>query len=448
MLRIIIPILFIFSFNVFANANSGDTLDIEQYKCREISLKKLSSSLDSIYNSASIWWVDPSSIPDSIRNIKYPEYSEQVYSKRIHLLSEKTPINLEYNEHVQKYIEAYLLKNKDKLKRIMGKSAYYFPIFEECLSRYGLPLELKYLAAVESALDPNAVSVSGAVGLWQIMKPTANVLDLNITSYIDERRDVYKSTEAACKYLKQLFNMFGDWQLAMVAYNGGPGTVTKAMARYPDLDTYWELRPHFTKQMQNYVPAFIAMTYLMEYQAEHNIFPDSVFYDAMKIDTLMVQGPIRLKDVALFLGMNFEDIKSLNPTYTHAYIPADNDFHALVIPKEYTSKYLMKGVEENDEDILKKALVVANNLASEDSENKINIDVNIDDTTQLKEYDYSHKVIRKDRDKIIYHTIKDGDNLYKLSLQYDCSIDEIKKWNNMGNKANIYVGSKLKFYVE
>ncbi|MBQ2076129.1 MAG: lytic transglycosylase domain-containing protein, partial [Bacteroidales bacterium] len=194
-------------------------------------INRINSSIGRMYDSVNVWWRSPSSIPDSIRQLKAPNYPEIVYEKRIANLDELTSIKLEYNDVVLKYIKAYGLSNRPKMQKVIGLSAYYFPIFEEYFAKYGLPLELKYLAAVESSLDPNAISKSGAVGLWQFLKPTADVMGLKVTTYIDERRDVRKSTDAACRYLRYLYETFGDWQLALVAYNGGQGTVKNAIER-------------------------------------------------------------------------------------------------------------------------------------------------------------------------------------------------------------------------
>ncbi|MDD4148878.1 MAG: lytic transglycosylase domain-containing protein, partial [Bacteroidales bacterium] len=258
MIRIVLLLLFqiVFIISLFGKDDGGKTIASSQVETKnELAsiYKVIDNSLNSLYDSANIWWTSQYMVSDSILNTPYPLYPPYIYEQRINYLNELSPIKFNYNQHVQVYIEAYGLRNRDKMQLVMSKSMYYFPIFEEYLSKYGLPLELKYLAAVESALDPNAISKSGAVGLWQFMKPTADLFDLKLTSYIDERRDVFKSTDAACRYLKYLFNTFGDWQLALAAYNGGPGTVKKAIARSGGKTNYWELRPYLSNEMQNYV---------------------------------------------------------------------------------------------------------------------------------------------------------------------------------------------------
>ncbi|PLX07225.1 MAG: lytic transglycosylase [Marinilabiliales bacterium] len=404
------------------NDGDNETINSDNSESAFSYISKINTSLNRLYDSVNIWWTDKSSISDSIAKLNAPAYPDVVYEERINYLNEITPIKLNYNEHVQKYIIAYGERNRDKMQLVMTKSMYYFPIFEEYLAKYGLPLELKYLAAVESALDANAISKSGAVGLWQFMKSTSDLFDLKVTSYIDERRDVYKSTDAACRYLKYLFNTFGDWQLALAAYNGGPGTVKKAITRSGCKTNYWELRPYFTNQMQNYVPAFIAMTYLLEYHAEHNIFPETTFIEAMKTDTLQVLGPLRLAQISEITNYDLNTLKALNPVYLYSYIPADGNYHTLVLPHDLTHIYLA-----NTEDIY-------------------NIQVN--DSTYSDSVSNDYQVVRPDRNNVVYHDVVAGDNFFRLSLKYNCSVPEIYKWNNLSDDYMLKIGYRLKLFVE
>lgn len=384
------------------------------------SVEKINASINKLYDSVCIWWRSPEGIPDSIRALKAPTYPSIVYEKRIDNLDELTTIKLEYNETVQKYIDAYGLRNRPKMQLILSRSVYYFPIFEEYLSKYGLPLELKYLACVESSLDPNAISKSGAVGLWQFIKNTADVMNLKTTTYIDERRDVRKSTEAACKYLKYLYETFSDWQLALAAYNGGPGTVRKAIERSGGKTNHWDLLPFFTEQMKNYVGAFIAMNYLLEYNAEHNLYPKTDFYEYLKTDTIMVRGPLHLSNVAKALNTDYDMLKALNPVYTHAYIPKDENYHCLTLPFDLTSVFFEKQNE-------------LYNIPKE-----VNDSIIASETTEpLIEYT-----------NVITHTVKAGDNLFRIAMNYNCSVADIKKWNNMPENHVIHVGDEIKIYTE
>ena len=381
---------------------------------------RINKSMSRKYDSVNVWWRSPASVPDSIRQLKAPNYPEIVYEKRIANLDELTSIKLEYNDVVLKYIKAYGLSNRPKMQKVIGLSAYYFPIFEEYMAKYGLPLELKYLAAVESSLDPNAISKSGAVGLWQFLKPTADVMGLKVTTYIDERRDVRKSTDAACRYLRYLYETFGDWQLALVAYNGGQGTVKNAIERSGGKTNHWELLPFFTDQMKNYVGAFIAMEYLMQYHAEHNLFPNKGYIEYMKTDTLHVKGPIHLKNVAQTTGIEYETLKALNPQYLLAYIPNDGEYHTITMPFDKTTVFLSKMTEvQNVPQQVNDSIIATEELPS-----------------TIK------------RDKLVIHKVVAGDNLFRISMKYSCSINEIKKWNGMAEDHVIHVGDEIKIYLE
>ncbi|MBO4874581.1 MAG: transglycosylase SLT domain-containing protein [Bacteroidales bacterium] len=381
---------------------------------------RINKSMSRKYDSVNVWWRSPASVPDSIRQLKAPNYPEIVYEKRIANLDELTSIKLEYNDVVLKYIKAYGLSNRPKMQKVIGLSAYYFPIFEEYFAKYGLPLELKYLAAVESSLDPNAISKSGAVGLWQFLKPTADVMGLKVTTYIDERRDVRKSTDAACRYLRYLYETFGDWQLALVAYNGGQGTVKNAIERSGGKTNHWDLLPFFTEQMKNYVGAFIAMEYLMQYHAEHNLFPNKDYIEYMKTDTLQVKGPIHLKNVAQSTGIEYETLKALNPQYLLSYIPNDGEYHTLTMPFDKTTVFLSKMTEvQNVPQQVNDSIIATEELPS-----------------TIK------------RDKLVIHKVVAGDNLFRISMKYSCSINEIKKWNGMAEDHVIHVGDEIKIYLE
>ncbi|MCF0206706.1 MAG: transglycosylase SLT domain-containing protein [Bacteroidales bacterium] len=380
----------------------------------------INNSISKFYDSVNIWWKSPASIPDSLRRLSAPSYPEIVYQKRIENLDELTTIKLEYNDVVLKYIKAYGISNRPKMESVIALSAYYFPIFEEYLAKYGLPLELKYLAAVESSLDPNAISKSGAVGLWQFLKPTADVMGLKVSTYIDERRDVRKSTDAACRYLRYLYETFRDWQLALVAYNGGQGTVKNAIERSGGKTNHWELLPFFTDQMKNYVGAFIAMEYLLQYHAEHNIFPKKSVIEYMKTDTLHVKGPLHLKNIAQSIEVDYETVKFLNPTFTQAYIPNDGEYHVLTLPFDKTNVFIAHQSEISS------------------------VPTQVNDSIIASE----ELVSNIKRDNLITHTVIAGDNLFRISMKYKCSIDEIKKWNDMEENHVIHVGDKIKIYTE
>lgn len=225
-----------------------------------------------------------------------PVFTEKQYRDRLAKLDVNTPFRLVYNDAVRKYIDAYTGRHREKVSYMLGLAELYFPLFEETLDRYNLPLEFKYLAIVESALNPKARSKSGAMGLWQFMYRTGKIYDLNTTSYVDDRSDPYKATEAACQYFQYLYAMFGNWELVLAAYNGGPGTLNKAIRRSGGKRDFWELRPYLPVETQGYVPAFIAVNYVMKNASLHNIYPVRPDFFAFELDTVVVHKRLNLED--------------------------------------------------------------------------------------------------------------------------------------------------------
>ncbi|MGM0408972.1 MAG: lytic transglycosylase domain-containing protein, partial [Bacteroidota bacterium] len=250
-----------------------------------------------------------------------PIFPDLVYEYKIAELNNLTPIELEYNERVRRYIDVYTIERREHLSKIIGLAELYFPLFEEMLDKYNLPLELKYLAIVESALDPRAVSSSAAVGLWQFKINTSTMFDLEINSYIDERCDPYKSTEAACAYLQYLYRIYNDWQLALAAYNGGPGVVRNAIIRSGGKTNFWEIQPYLPDQTNGYVPAFIAVNYVMNHYTDHNIEPVRSQFIHLDIDTVKINEEISFKRISEFIDLPVETLQYLNPAYKLDYIP-------------------------------------------------------------------------------------------------------------------------------
>ena len=338
-----------------------------------------------------------------------PVFDELIYAYRVVELNKTSAIKLTYNDVVKNYIEMYTVRKRKLLTKIISRSQIYFPIFEEYFDKYDLPLELKYLAIVESALNPNARSPSGAVGLWQFMYNTGRMLDLKTTSFIDDRKDVYKSTNAACRYLEYLYRTFGDWQLALAAYNGGPGTVRNAIALSGGKTNFWEIRKYLPRETQGYVPAYIAAFYAFEYSKEHNIQTTNNFYNYNNIDTLSIQGNLSLQKTADELNINYSNIKKLNPIYKRGIIPNDNNTHTLVLPSNKTLAFLE----------LKGSLVSVN-------------------TKYIKTDAF------KGKEKII-HIVEKGEYFHKIALHYRCTIEEIIKWNNLEDRR-IHTGQELVIY--
>jgi membrane-bound lytic murein transglycosylase D len=319
---------------------------------------------------------------------------------------------LDFNPIVKRYIKAYAIDNAEKISRILGEMQYFFPVFENYLNRYNLPPELKYLAAVESALDPNAVSKSGAVGLWQFLPGTAGLFDLEINAWVDERRDIYKSTDAACKYLEYLYRLYDDWHLVLASYNGGPGAVKKAIARANGQTNYWEISPFITTEMQNYVPAFIAMNYVIAYHEDFGIKPAIPLFSYFETDTIMVYKQLDFDKISNILPIEKEQIQYLNPIYRKSIIPSSEKSMPLVLPVNLLIDFIIN-IEE---------------IYNTDIEN---------DTEPI------NNILEKQ--KIIVDIVS-GDSFHKLAIRYKCTIDDILRWNNLSEGHLLKVGEKMIIY--
>lgn len=340
-----------------------------------------------------------------------------VYEFKIAELNKKTPLELRYHEKVAYYIDLYLGERRESLEEMLSRSQYYFPIIEPILDKHELPIELKYLSVLESGLNPNAKSKSGAIGLWQFLYNTCSLFDLEVNSYIDERRDPYKSTEAACKYLNYLHNTFNDWNLVMASYNGGPGDVRQAIERSNGKTDYWEIRSKLSTQASNYVPAFIAFNYLFENYEQHGIsFPDYKF-PFESVDTIFIQYKLSLEQVAEVLEIPIQDLKTLNPEYRRNVIPERNEGSMLVLPSEK-----MVGFIKYENQIL-------------------GLEIEKEDYLDLLENAGSTKY----KVKMVY-TVKPGDFYHKIAMQYNCTIENIKAWNKL-NDQQLFPGQKLILWV-
>ncbi|MGQ9846054.1 MAG: transglycosylase SLT domain-containing protein [Bacteroidales bacterium] len=322
-------------------------------------------------------------------------FDDRIIEARISELNFQTPINLDYNEDVKKYIHYFVSERVNIISQSLSYSGYYFPIFETYLDKYHLPMELKYLSVIESGLNPFARSKTDAVGLWQFKLPTARLLNLKVNSFIDERQDPIKSTEAACSYLEYLYNMFNDWQLAIAAYNGGPENVKKAMLR-SGKNTFWEIKPYLPQETQNYVPAFIAMIYLMNYAHDYQIQPNDKPLYYHQIDTVLISKPVYFSTLSQKLNIPIDVLRFLNPAYKQDYIPKMQNAVALVLPSEKISEFIQL---QND--------ILCNDFPKQEQLNN----------NKLK--------------KAISYTVKEGDYLTKLAINFRCSVEDIKKWNNL-----------------
>ena len=338
-----------------------------------------------------------------------------VIEYRLAELNISTPVSLDYNEHVKKFIQLFSGDRREAVRRIIGLSELYFPIIEEILDRNNLPLEIKYICVIESALDPFAVSRSGAVGLWQFLLHTARMFDLEVNSYIDHRRDVYKSTEAAARYMAYLYEMFGDWHLVFAAYNSGPGVVRNAIERSGGNRNYWEIRKFLPEQSQRFVPAFIAINYMMSYYGDYNIEPLTPEFTFESIDTLHISRPLGLKQIGGELNIPIETLRFLNPVYRLDYIPANGLSNTLVLPSEHVIPFL-----NNYERVFVHGISHSSDAAG---------DKNIND-----------ELIR------ITHRVRPGDFIHKIAMMYGTISEKIMEWNKLGDDL-IHAGQELIIWV-
>jgi len=351
------------------------------------------------------------------RTFARPDDKDMLYEYRIAQLNKMSPVALDYNEDVRRYIDLYTGPRKAEMAKIIGLTQLYFPIFEEALDRHALPHELKYLTIIESGLNPLAVSKSGAVGLWQFLLNTSRLFDLEVNSYVDERRDPYKSTEAACRYLDYLNSTFHDWQLVLSSYNGGPGEIRKAIERCKGETSYWKLRPYLSEQAKNYVPAFIAAFYLINFYKEHGIVPKVPAYQYQGLDTLHIRYAVTFNQISSVIGLPVEQIRLLNPVYKRDYIPERKPWSVLVLPADKIQLYL-----QHETRILGYSAVPLDyNLMVRQSGNT------------------------KGMTKII-HVVQPGEFTHKIAMQYNCTLENIKAWNNLTG-YEVKAGQRLVIWV-
>lgn len=267
-----------------------------------------------------------------------PQFSDEVYCERLEKMNTMSPFQLDCTPAALSTIKFFAAKRRSFARVVLGRSALYFEMFEEKLAQYGLPIELKYLAVIESGLRPQVKSHAGALGLWQFMYRTGLYYGLNENSYIDERMDPEMATDAACRYLKKLYDIYGDWNLALASYNAGPGNVNKAIRRSGGKKTYWEVRPFLPTETQGYVPNFIAAAYLLTYHAEHNIVPMEAKWNYGQLDTICLKDGIHMATINKLTGWDFDEIQVLNPVYKTSYIPNTNPKQCISGPLQEIGK--------------------------------------------------------------------------------------------------------------
>lgn len=362
-------------------------------------------------------------LEDNDRNYFDTDLPDSIFKERVERIA--TPINIVYNANVQKYIDKYVKRGHRLAPKLLGLSHQYFPMFEEKLDAYGIPLELKYLSVIESALNPKAKSPAGAVGLWQFMYKTGLNMGLEITSYIDERMDPEKSTDAACRYLKLLYTTYNDWTLALAAYNAGPGRINGAMKR-SGKSTYWEIYPYLPEETRNYVPGFIAMMYMFEYHQLHNFKPEKIeFYE--DVDTVMIKQQLHFAQLDSVLGIPVEETRELNPQYKLDIVPAITQYYPLKMQRKYINKFM-----ELEDSIYHFQDTLMFN------KQKIN--------QAIANSKYGVPSGQPAGTNTTIYTVKSGDVLGSIAKRYGVTVANIKSWNGLYSDK-LSIGQKLKIYT-
>ncbi|WP_374174431.1 LysM peptidoglycan-binding domain-containing protein [Flavobacterium tructae] len=363
------------------------------------------------------------------------ELPTDLLKQRLQAMNGKSPFNIEYNQGLENIIKSFLKNRKKSFSRLMSLSEYYFPIFEDAFAKQNVPLEIKYLAVVESALNPKAVSKMGATGLWQFMYGTGKQYALKIDSYIDERSDPLRATAAASEYMTKMFSIFGDWELVLASYNSGPGNVTKAIRRSGGKTKYWDIRSHLPKETQGYVPAFLATMYLFEYHKEHGINPQRAVVKNFETDTVQIKSQMSFKQIADLLDMPQSQIQLLNPSYKLSVVPFyQGEEHYLRLPKDKIATFV-----SNEDKIYA--------YVAYQSQNKsIPVQLAIRTAPRAK---YIAKAKEKEESpkEIQFYKVRKGDNLGAIAEKYNVSIVDLKKWNNLKSNS-VAFGRNLKIKSE
>ena len=350
------------------------------------------------------------------RKDEVPSYHDTVYMHRLQALAYETTVPLTFNSHVKSFIELYANRRRQQSSRMLGLSYVYFPMFEEYLSKYNLPLELKYLAMVESALNPTAGSKAGAKGLWQFMRGTGSEYGLKVSSLVDDRFDPEKETDAACRYLKNLYSRYGDWFLVLAAYNSGPGTVNKAIVRAGGVKNYWAIWPYLPEETRGYVPAFIAVTYVMNYAPEHNLYPQNPGLLLHGTDTVQVRERVGFEQINECIGAPMSDLVFFNPQYTKHIIPGTKEHpYTLRMPMKYALRYVQ----------------LEDSIYSYASKSE-------------KVREVIEEKVEKVSDNFV-HVVKKGESLGSIARKYHVTVSNLKKWNHL-KRETIHVGQKLTIY--
>lgn len=397
-----------------------------------------------------------------------PEYSDSIYAERFKQLNEYSTIEFIYNPMVKTFINLYANRRRDLTERVMGLSLLYFPLFEEQLDKHNLPLELKYLAVIESALNPVARSRVGATGLWQFMYGTGKMYGLQVNSLVDDRSDIYRSTVAACEHFIDLYKIYNDWNLVLAAYNAGPGNVNRAIRRAGGVRDFWAIRRFLPRETQNYVPAFMAVTYVLEHAQDHNLFPNPPIYSHFDVDTFQVRQQLSLTTVSDFLDIPIDHLRYLNPTFRQNIIPHNTQNpYILRIPRDFAGLFVAN--EDTIYNHRTPEQMRQAELAAQMQETTIHV-VRSGDVlgsiarrygTTVREIQRLNNLrgtlIRPGQRLVVRaparpqtqlaantntHVVKRGETLGVIASRYSISVNDIRQWNNLAG-TTIYPGQNL-----
>ena len=372
--------------------------------------------LDELYSNSLFDTIYKSVTELDYAPVYYPELSTDTLKARLARLNARTPFNVEYNTSLESVIKGYLKHRRTSMERLMGLSHFYFPMFEQEFDNQGIPLEMKYLAIVESALKPRARSRVGATGIWQFMYGTGKEHDLDVSSYVDDRSDPIKATKAAAEYLGRMYRIFGDWDLSLAAYNSGPGNVNKAIRRSGGSKNYWNIRSNLPRETAGYVPAFLATMYIFEYAEEHGFKPERPPFQLIQTDTVHVKQMISLDHVSEATGIKIEELQFLNPSYKLDIIPkVEGKTYSLRLPREAIGTFVT-----NEDRIYEFANAEFNQREK-----------------PLPEVVSSDTKIR--------YRVTNGDYLGKIARKHGVRVSQLKQWNGLRSN-NLKIGQRLTIY--
>lgn len=388
--------------------------------------------------------------------------SDKVYIERLQRLQNEKgfEIELPFNSIVKSYIELYTNRRRDLVERMLGMWLYYEPIFEEALAKEGMPLELKYLPIIESALNPNAVSPAGAAGLWQFIISTGRGMGLEINSLVDERRDTYKASQKAAEFLKSLYKTYGDWSLAIAAYNCGPGNVNKAIRRSGGGEKdYWEIYNYLPKETRGYVPAFIAAAYVMNYHNEHGISA-ALAKKPLLTDTVHITRRLHFNQIAEVIDLSIDALETLNPQYRKNIIPGTSyKPFVLILPSKQVYSYLMSektigqyeeanyALRETVEPGVSRYESESNNfIETPESTRNDSAQSNVAVASNTAQVNASSNNTYTSKEEVVIHQVRRGETLRSIASKYGTNISRIKKENNLSSNT-INRGQKLKITI-